>query len=110
MEDIKEQEIANIYSIFVSPDFVELLTREPTIETIPAITKILETATKPSIYALASIGRYADETSLDWLEITGDWIERLSTRKIGGYEWASYIKTYPGLLLLYSLGVTFQGV
>ncbi|WP_066426251.1 hypothetical protein [Anabaena sp. 4-3] len=106
MEDAKEQEISSIQSVLSSPDFAQLLSRQPTVETIPAIAHILETATTPSMYALAAIGRYADETSPEWLDIVGDWIERLSTRKIEGYEWASYIKTYPGLLLLYTLGIS----
>jgi hypothetical protein len=72
----------------------------------PAIAQILETATTPSMYALAAIGRYADDSSIEWLNIAGDWIERLSTRKVeGGYRWANHIKAYPGLLLLYALGI-----
>jgi nucleoside 2-deoxyribosyltransferase len=106
MEDIKEREIARIQSVLTSPDFTELLSRQPTVETVPAIRQILETATTPSIYALASIGRYADDTSSEWLDIAGDWVERLSTKKLGGYEWAIYIKTYPGLLLLYTIGIS----
>jgi nucleoside 2-deoxyribosyltransferase len=106
LEDIKEQEIARIQSVLASSDFIELLSRQPTIETVPAIRQLLERATIPSIYALASIGRYADDTSAEWLDIVGDWIERLSTRKLGGYEWASYLKTYPGLLLLYGIGTS----
>lgn len=106
MEDLKEREIAKIQSALFSPDFAELLSRQPTIETVPTIRRILETATMPSMYVLASIGRYGDDTSYEWLEIAGDWIERLSTRKIGGPDWSSYIKTYPGLLLLYALGLS----
>lgn len=106
MEDAKEQEIARIQSVLTSPELAELFSRQPSVETIPAIAQILETATTPSMYALAAIGRYADETSPEWLDIVGDWIERLSTRKLEGYEWASYIKTYPGLLLLYTLGIS----
>ncbi|MBD1906669.1 hypothetical protein NDI37_23945 [Funiculus sociatus GB2-A5] len=107
MEDVKEQEITRIQSILASPDLAELLSRQASAETISAITQILETATTPSMYVLAAIGRYADDTSLEWLDITGDWIERLSTRKVeGGYKWANYIKTYPGLLLLYTLGLS----
>ncbi|MEJ6486337.1 hypothetical protein N0Y54_34620 [Nostoc punctiforme UO1] len=106
MEDAKEQEIARIQSVLTSPDLGELFSRQPSVETIPAIVQILEAATTPSMYALAAIGSYADENSQEWLDIVGDWIERLSTRKIEGYEWASYIKTYPGLLLLYALGIS----
>ena len=106
MEDAKEQEIARIQSVLTSPGLAELFSRQPSVETVPAIAQILEAATTPSMYALAAIGRYADETSPEWLDIVGDWIERLSTRKIEGYEWASYIKTYPGLLLLYTLGIS----
>ncbi|MFN9401690.1 MAG: hypothetical protein ACK57T_18370, partial [Dolichospermum sp.] len=106
MEDAKEQEIARIQSVLTSPELAELFSRQPSVETIPAIAHILETATTPSMYALAAIGRYADETSPEWLDIVGDWIERLSTRKIEGYEWANYIKTYPGLILLYTLGIS----
>ncbi|MFW9262413.1 hypothetical protein HUN01_00820 (plasmid) [Nostoc edaphicum CCNP1411] len=106
MEDAKEQEIARIQSVLASPDFGELFSRQPSVETIPAIAQILEAATTPSMYALAAIGRYADETSPEWLDIAGDWIERLSTRKMQSYDWANYIKTYPGLLLLYTLGIS----
>jgi nucleoside 2-deoxyribosyltransferase len=105
MEDAKEQEIARIQSVLTSPELAELFSRQSSVETIPVIAQILEAATTPSMYALAAIGRYADETSPEWLDIVGDWIERLSTRKLEGY-WASYIKTYPGLLLLYTLGIS----
>ncbi|MBD1900794.1 hypothetical protein NDI44_03565 [Trichocoleus sp. DQ-A3] len=107
MEDAKEQEIARIQSVLTSPDLAELLSRQASAETISASAQILETATTPSMYAMAAIGRYADNTSLEWLDIAGDWIERLSTGKVeGGYKWANYIKTYPGLLLLYALGIS----
>lgn len=106
MEDAKEQEIARIQSVLSSPDLAQLLSRQPSVETIPVIAQIMEAATTPSMYALAAIGRYADETSPEWLDIAGDWIERLSTRKLEGYEWVSYIKLYPGLLLLYTLGIS----
>jgi hypothetical protein len=106
MEDPKEQEIARIQSVLTSPELAELFSRQPSVETIPAIVQVIEEVTTPSMYALAAIGRYADETSPEWLDIVGDWIERLSTRKIEGYEWANYIKTYPGLILLYTLGIS----
>jgi hypothetical protein len=107
IEDIKEQEIAKIQSVISSPDFMELLSKHPNIETVPVITQIIEAATTPSMYLLASIGRYAEDTSIDWIDISGDWVERLSTRKISdGYVWANCIKIYPGLLLLYSLGIS----
>jgi nucleoside 2-deoxyribosyltransferase len=107
MEDAKEQEIARIQSVLTSPELAELFSRQSSVETIPVIAQILEAATTPSMYALAAIGRYADETSPEWLDIVGDWIERLSTRKIEGYyKWPIYIKTYPGLLLLYTLGIS----
>lgn len=108
MEDVKEKEIANIQAVLNSPGLSTLLsTGQPTTETISAITQVLETAATPSMYALNSICKYADDTSLDWLDLASDWIERLSTRKVeGGYQWASYIKTYPGLLLLYTSGIS----
>jgi hypothetical protein len=89
-----------------SPELAELFSRQPSVETIPAIVQVIEEVTTPSMYALAAIGRYADETSPEWLDIVGDWIERLSTRKIEGSEWSNYIKTYPGLILLYTLGIS----
>jgi hypothetical protein len=96
MEDVKEQEIARIRSVLTSPDFAELLSRQASAETISAITQILETATTPSMYALAAIGRYADDSSIEWLNLAGDWIERLSTRKVeSGYRWVNYIKDLP---------------
>jgi len=107
MEDAKEQEIARIQSVLTSPELAELFSRQPSVETIPAIVQVIEEVTTPSMYALAAIGRYADETSPEWLDIVGDWIERLSTRKIEGSEWATnYIKTYPGLILLYTLEIS----
>ncbi len=107
MEDAKEQEIGKIQSVLSSPELAELLSRPATLENIPVITQILESVTTPSIYALAAIGRYANDTSLEWLDIAGDWIERLGTRKLeSGYQWASHIKTYPALLLLYTLGIS----
>jgi hypothetical protein len=74
---------------------------------ISAIAQILETATTPSIYAIATICKYGNDSSVDWLDIVGDWIERLSTRKVeSGYQWANNIKIYPGLLLLYTVGIS----
>lgn len=107
MEDVKEREIANIQTVLTSPELATLLSNQPTTETISAIAQVLETATTPSVYAISAICQYGDDTSLDWLYLVGDWVERLSTRKLeSGYEWASYIKTYPGLLLLYASGIS----
>lgn len=107
MEDIKEKEIAKIQTVLSSRELASLLNQQATAESISAIAQIIETATTPSIYALAAVGKYGDDYSVDWLEIVGDWVERLSTRKLeGGYEWVNYIKTYPGLLLLYALGIS----
>jgi hypothetical protein len=107
MEDAKEKEIAKIQTALNSPELALLLNQQPTVETIPAIAQIIETATTPSMYAIAAVGKYADDSSIDWLEIVGDWVERLSNRKLeSGYEWVSHIKTYPGLLLLYALGIS----
>lgn len=107
MEDAKEKEIAKIQCVLSSPELAALLSQQPTVETISAIAQILETATTPSIYAIAAISKYGNDSSVDWLDIVGDWIERLSTRKVeSGYQWASYIKIYPGLLLLYTLGIS----
>jgi hypothetical protein len=107
MEDAKEEEIAKIQTVLSSPELAELLSRQATVETISAIAQVLEVATTPSLYALASIGRYANETSLEWLDIVGDWVERLSSQKLeSGYVWISHIKTYPGLLSLYALGIS----
>jgi hypothetical protein len=106
MEEVKEKEIAKVKFVLSSPDLAALLSQRPTVETISAIAQILETATTPSIYAIATICKYGNDSSVDWLDIVGDWIERLSTRKVEGYQWASYIKIYPGLLLLYTVGIT----
>lgn len=107
MEDAKEKEIAKIQCVLSSPELAALLSQQPTVETISAIAQVLETATTPSIYAIATLGKYGDDSSVDWLDIVGDWIERLSIRKVeNGYQWASYIKIYPGLLLLYALGIS----
>jgi hypothetical protein len=109
MEDIKEQEISKIQSALSSPQMAVLFNQHATVETISTITKIMEEATTSSIYALAMIGRYADADSPDWLDIVGDWIERLSTETpITGWHmrWAMPLKRYPALLLLYSLGIS----
>ena len=107
MEDVREKEIAKIQTVLNSPDLASLFSQDTTAESISAIAQIIETATTPSMYAIAAVGKYADDSSADWLEIVGDWVERLSTRKReSGYEWVSYIKTYPGLLLLYALGIS----
>jgi len=107
LEDIKEQEISKVQNVIDSSELAELLSRPASSENVPTVVQILETASKPSMLALASIARYADDESLEWLDIAGEWIERLSTKKVeGGYVWASHIKTYPGLLLLYALGLS----
>lgn len=108
MEDLKEQEIANIKSVLESPELATLLsTGQPTNETISTITQIIETVTTPSLYIVDSICRYGDDSSIDWRYFVADWVERLSTRKFeSGHEWASAIKFYPGLLLLYAAGIS----
>jgi hypothetical protein len=109
MEDIKDQEIAKIQSTLSSPQMAELFNPRTTVETISTITTIMEKATTSSIYALAMIGRYADDGSPDWLDIVGDWIERLSTETPMTdlrMLWAGSLKRYPALLLLYSLGIS----
>jgi hypothetical protein len=112
MEDIKDQEIAKIQSTLSSPQMAALFNQQATVETISTITKIMEEVTTSSIYALAMIGRYADDASPDWLDIVGDWIERLSTETpMPGWHmsWAIPLKRYPALLLLYSLGISSVG-
>lgn len=106
LEDIKEREIAEIQNALNSPDLSTLFSQQPTTENIPAIAQVIEAIATPSIFAISSIGKYGDDTSIDWLEIVGDWIEKLSTKKLeSGYKWASYIKTYAGLLAFYSIGI-----
>ncbi|WP_069791591.1 DUF4062 domain-containing protein (plasmid) [Cyanobacterium sp. IPPAS B-1200] len=109
MEDAKEREINKIKEVLNSPDLATLFnTKQVNSETISPICQIMETASTPSMFAVSSIAKYGDDSSIDWLEITGDWIERLSTRIIenGYYQYVSYLKTYPALLLLYSLGIS----
>ncbi len=107
MEEVKEKEIAKVQFVLSSPELAALLSQQPTVETISAIAQILETATTPSIYAIATICKYGNDSSVDWLDIVGDWIERLSTRKVeSGYRWANNIKIYPALLLLYTVGIS----
>lgn len=107
LEDIKQREIAEIQNTLNSPDLSVLFNQQPTVESISAIAQVIEAVSTPSIFALASIGKYGDDTSIDWLEIVGDWVERLSTRKLeSGYTWISFIKTYPGLLTFYSIGIS----
>ncbi|QLE60036.1 hypothetical protein [Nostoc sp. TCL26-01] len=107
MEDIKEKEIAKIQSVLSSPELASLFNQSVTAESISTIVQIIETVTTPSMYAMATLGKYGDDSSVNWLEIVGDWVERLSSRKLeSGYTWVSYIKAYPGLLLLYALGIS----
>ncbi|MBW4538751.1 MAG: DUF4062 domain-containing protein [Myxacorys chilensis ATA2-1-KO14] len=107
LEDVKEREIAEIQSALNSPDLSTLFNQQPTTENISAIAQVIETISTPSIFAISSIGKYGDNTSIDWAEIVGDWVEQLSTRKLeNGYQWVSYIKTYPGLLTFYSIGIS----
>lgn len=107
LEDIREREISEIQNALNSPELSTLFNQQPTSENIPAIVQIIETASTPSMFTISSIGKYGDDDSIDWLEVVGDWVERLSTRKLeAGYEWVNYIKTYPGLLAFYSLGIS----
>jgi nucleoside 2-deoxyribosyltransferase len=107
LEDIKEREIAEIQDALNSPDLSVLFNQQPTTESVSAIAQVIEAISTPSMLAIASIGKYGDDTSIDWLEIVGDWVEQLSTSKSeSGYTWVSYIKTYPGLLTFYSIGIS----
>lgn len=109
MEDAKEREINKIREVLNSPELATLFnTREVNSETISPICQIMETASTSSMFAVSSIAKYGDDSSIDWQDITGDWIERLSTRIIesGYYQYVSYLKTYPALLLFYSLGIS----
>lgn len=107
LEDIKEREITEIQNTLNSPDLSALFNQQPTVESISAIAQVIEAVSTPSIFAISSIGKYGDDTSIDWLEIVGNWVEQLSTRKLeNGYIWVSYIKTYPGLLTFYSIGIS----
>lgn len=106
IEDLKEREISRIKSALESPELATLFNQQPSIETVPAIRKIIEDLTVPSIYMISAISRYGDDSEDDLCEIVRDWIERLSVKNRSGYEWVNYIKTYPGLLLLYALGIS----
>ena len=107
MEDAKEKEISKIQTVLNSEELASLFNQQATVENISAIAQIIETATTPSMYAFGAIGKYGHDSSVDWLEIVGDWIERLGTRRLeNGYKWVNCIKTYPGLLLLYALGIS----
>lgn len=107
LEDIKEREIAEIQDALNSPDLSALFNQQPTTESVSAIAQVIEAISTSSILAIASIGKYGDDNSIDWLEIIGDWVEQLSTRKLeNGDTWVSYVKTYPGLLTFYSIGIS----
>jgi nucleoside 2-deoxyribosyltransferase len=107
LEDIKEREIAEIQDALNSPDLSALFNQQPTTESISAIAKVIEAISTSSILAIASIGKYGDDTSINWLEIVGDWVEQLSTKKLeNGYLWVNHIKIYPGLLTFYSIGIS----
>ena len=107
LEDVKEREIAEIQNVLNSPDLSTLFSQKPTTENISAIVQVIEDISTPSMFAISSIGKYGDDASIDWLENVGDWVEQLSTRKFEkGYVWVSYIKTYPGLLTFYSIGIS----
>jgi hypothetical protein len=106
MEDAREKEIAKIKNVLSSPELAAHFTGHPNVENVSAIAQIIEEISTPSMFAIASIGKYGDDTSIDWLEIVGDWVERLSIRKLEGYDWVGYIKTYSGLLTFYSIGIS----
>ena len=107
LEDAKEREIAEIQNTLKSPELVYLFNQQPTVENVPAIAQVIETVSAPSIFAISSIVKYGDDSSIDLLEIVGNWVERLSTRNLeNGYDWVNYIKTYPGLLTFYSIGIS----
>ena len=107
MEDAKEEEINKIKTVLNSPDLANILAQKSDTKSISAICQIMETASTPSMLAVSSIAKYGDDNSEDLLEIVGDWIERLSTRKSeSGYIYISRLKTYPGLLTFYSVGIS----
>lgn len=108
LEDAREREIAEIQNVLNSTDLATLFSQQPTVENISAITQVIETVSTPSMFAISSISKYGDDNAIDWLETVGDWVERLSTSKFenGYYEWVSHIKTYPGLLAFYSIGIS----
>lgn len=108
MEELKDIEVSNIKKVLDSPDLASIFnTGKPNAETVSSACKIMETASISSMFAIFSIARYGDDSSIDWIEITGDWIERLLTRKCKGiYMYINYLKAYPALLLFYSLGIS----
>jgi hypothetical protein len=107
MRDFKEREISQVKSTFKSSDITTYFTHYPDIDSVPIITQLIEKISIPSMLALFSITKYGDDTALDLLELVGDWVENLSTREIenNSYQWVNYIKTYPGLLALYTVGI-----
>jgi nucleoside 2-deoxyribosyltransferase len=105
--DTKEQEISKINNALNSPDLSVIFNQQKQAESIPAIAQVIEEIATSSMFVISSIGKYGDDTSADWLEIVGDWIEQLSIRKSeDGYIWISRIKAYPGLLTFYSIGIS----
>jgi hypothetical protein len=107
LEDIKDGEIAEIQSKLNSSELSILLGQPPTIGNIPATIQVIEEISNSSMLAISSIGRFGDDSSIGWLEITGDWIEELSNERLEvGYTWASYIKSYTGLLAFYAIGIS----
>jgi hypothetical protein len=107
LEDIKDKEIANIKATLASPELATLLsTGQPTAEIIRTFTQTLETVTAPSMYITSAICKYGNDTLPELRGLIVDWIERLTKREYYNYGWVDQIKTYPGLLLLYAIGLT----
>jgi nucleoside 2-deoxyribosyltransferase len=108
LEDIKDREISEIQNKLSSPELSILFNQAPKAENVPAIVQVIESISSPAMLAISSIGRYGDENSIGWVEVVGDWVEELSMRKIkdNDYVWAVNIKSYPGLLAFYSIGIS----
>jgi Domain of unknown function (DUF4062) len=107
MKDLGERGISEVKSALKSSDLATFF-HYPQVESIPTVTQLIEKIATPSILALTSITKYGDDTTLELLELVGDWVESLSTREIenNSYQWVNYVKIYPGLLAFYTVGIS----
>lgn len=106
LEDVRDREVGKIRSVLNSPELATYFSQSKTPHSISTTTKIIEDTTSTAMYAVSAIVRYADDSLIDWVGLIGDWIERLSVEKHeSGYVWVNRMKVYPGLLVLYALGI-----
>jgi hypothetical protein len=104
IEDERDKEIAKTKRLLENVDFRSLLEKN----SVPPVVNYLEDITIPSIYALTAIGKYADDSSPDWTDIAGLWVEKLCIKdtRTSYIIWTKNVFYYPALLAFYALGIS----